>query len=239
MDHKRISDSPQPVTRGGRALSRALTAALCDVYAHRYDYHVTDYFEAGFMVVVAEDTYLSIVYFQQTDPLGWDDIEMLRGPDHWRFIPDKVIVHLDFKGLGGGCISERLCEGFGESTLKLEDLFAHIKGICAWQSGLPHDEGLMTSGYVVDYSGGYVADYPDYLPSDVLICGKLRHLTCVRSFIEELYKYAEVHIASDDDPAAAVEPHVRAWFERAIDDWLEGLADDGPTNVLPGAKPRP
>ena len=76
------------------------------------------------MVVVAEDAFFSIVFFQMTEPLGWDGIALLRGPDYWRYIPDKVIVHLDFKGLRGGCISERLCQGFEESTQELEDLLS-------------------------------------------------------------------------------------------------------------------
>ena len=55
MDSQRITESSQHVTRGGSALSQVLSAALCDVYAHRDDYELSEYSENGFMVVVAED----------------------------------------------------------------------------------------------------------------------------------------------------------------------------------------
>ena len=77
MDSQRITESSQHVTRSGRALSQVLSAALCDVYAHRDGYELSEYSENGFMVVVAEDAYLSIVFFQMTEPLGWDGLELL------------------------------------------------------------------------------------------------------------------------------------------------------------------
>ena len=78
------------------------------------------------VVVIADDASFSVVTVKVNECQRWEEFELLKGPEYKRFVPDWMLVHLDFDGIGGLGISERLrtCEreeGFLDSPYDIYD----------------------------------------------------------------------------------------------------------------------
>lgn len=52
-------------------------------------------------VVIADDASFSVVTVKLNECQRWEEFELLKGPEYKRFVPDRMLVHLDFDGIGG------------------------------------------------------------------------------------------------------------------------------------------